>query len=258
MTDPNRLTDSRTLAYINMYAVFGALENLCELDPKASELVRTKKPVVLGLFVKDGPNCTLTFKNGRCRLDDGVGPCDIKLSFSSCEKFNGMIDGTVTPIPSKGFGKIFFLLKKFIPLTDMLNAYMRAKPEDLEDEEFFKISTSLMFYTISVAIAQIANNDQIGKFTASNMVDGDIQMGIAGGPAATIHVANHHLLTIKQKPAEPRAMMEFCSMKLARDLFDGNVNAVACVGTGEIKMGGMMSMVDNLNRILDRVGLYLA
>ena len=52
--------------------------------------------------------------------------------------------------------------------------------------------------------------------------------------------------------------MEFESIELARDLFDGNVNAVACIGTGSIEMKGMISMIDNLNRLLDRVALYLA
>ena len=40
------MTDSRTMAYINMYAVLGTLENLCELDSKAKELISgMKKPV---------------------------------------------------------------------------------------------------------------------------------------------------------------------------------------------------------------------
>ena len=54
------------------------------------------------------------------------------------------------------------------------------------------------------------------------------------------------------------SLMEFGGIKLARDLFDGNVNAVACIGEGSIKMGGNISMIDNVNRILDRVALYLA
>lgn len=37
---------------------------------------------------------------------EGVDRCDIKLAFSAPEKFNGMIDGTVTPIPRKGFTRI--------------------------------------------------------------------------------------------------------------------------------------------------------
>jgi hypothetical protein len=52
--------------------------------------------------------------------------------------------------------------------------------------------------------------------------------------------------------------MEFGSLELARDLFDGKVNAVACIGNGSIAMHGMINMIDNLNRILDRVALYLA
>ena len=63
---------------------------------------------------------------------------------------------------------------------------------------------------------------------------------------------------IKKASDNPRAVMEFSSIELARDLFDGKVNAIACVGSGDIVMKGMISMLDNLNRILDRVALYLA
>ena len=252
------MTDAKTLAYINLYAVLGSLENLCALDEDARALLTNKKPITIGIEVKDGPAATITFKNGRCRMEDGIGPCDVKLPFSSCEKFNGLIDGTVTPIPSKGFKHIGFLLKEFTPLTDLLSKYMRPDPEDLKDERFFNISTSLMFYTIAVAIAQIGNNDEIGKFSADHMVDGDILMSIKDGPQATIRVRNHRLITVKQGTDKPRALMEFDNIRLARDLFDGKVNSVACVGEGKIRMGGMISMVDNMNRILDLVGLYLA
>lgn len=252
------MIDSKTLAYINLYAILGTLENLCELVPEASALLTNKKPLSIGFEVKGGPSATLTFKNGKCRMEQGCSACDVKLPFSSCEKFNGLIDGTVTPIPSKGFLHIGFLLKDFQGLTDMLNKYMRPSPEDLEDPEFFNISTTLMLYTISVAIAQIANNDAIGKFSAEHMVDGEISFGIENGPSATIRVKDHRLLAIKRASEAPRASMKFASMKLARDLFDGKVNAVACIGLGAIEMKGMISMLDNLNRILDRVAVYLA
>ena len=49
--------------------------------------------------------------------------------------------------------------------------------------------------------------------------------------------------------------MEFASIRLARDLFDGRVNAMACIGRKEITVGGVISMLDNVNRILDRVAV---
>ena len=256
--EESTLTDAKTLAYINMYAILGTLENLCELDPKASALVADRKPISVAFEVKDGPSATLTFKNGKCRMDQGVKDCDIKIPFASCEKFNGMIDGTVTPIPSKGFIHIKFLLDVFVKLTDILTSYLRPSEEDLKDPEFFNISTTLLFYTITVALAQIGNHDEIGKFSASHIIDGDIMMSIKGGPKSTIRAKNGHLVTIKQAPADPRSIMEFGSMQLANDLFNGRVSAMAQIGEGTITMHGMINMIDNVNRILDRVALYLS
>ncbi len=252
------MTDAKTLAYINMYAILGALENLCELDSEASALVKTKKPVSIGIAVTDGPSATLTFKNGRCRMEQGIENCDVLLPFGTCEKFNGMIDGTVTPIPCKGFSKIGFLLNKFTPLTDKLSAYLRPNEDDLKDDKFFEISTKLMFYVITVAISQIANNDAIGKFSASFIEDGLVEVSIKDCVSATIKVKNNHLVTIKEKPDKFRAKMEFDNIRLARDLFDGKINAIAAMGEGSVTIIGLVSMIDNINRILDRVALYLA
>ena len=254
------MTDSRTLAYINMYAVLGTLENLCELDDKAKEIISTiEKPISVAFDVKNGPSATLTFSKNGCRMDDGVkADCDIKIPVANCDKFNGIIDGKVTPIPTKGLTKVNFLLKTFMALTDRLSEVLQPSEEALKDMEFFRLNTLCTFYTVAVAISQIGNQDAIGKFSASNVVDGDIQIGITNEVYATIRVKDHHMVTIKQAPEKPRAIMEFCDIPLANALFAGTVNSIDHVGNGNITIRGLISMVDNVNRILDRVGLYLA
>ena len=253
------MTDARTMAYINMYAVLGTLENLCELDDKAKEILSTlKKPVSLAFEVKDGPAATLTFTAKGCRMEDGVTKCDIKIPVSSCEKFNKIINGEVTPVPTKGLTKVGFLLKTFTALTDRLTELMRPTEEALKDPAFFELSTILTFYTISVALSQIGNQDAIGKASASYIADGDVCFAIKDGPAATIRAKNNHLVTIKKKPENPRAIMQFDNIHLANDLFNGKINSLECIGRGTVEIRGMLSMVDNLNRILDRVALYLA
>ncbi len=241
-----------------MFAVLGTLENLCDLDDKAKEILKGTKPVSIGFDVKDGPKATIKFANGKCTVVEGCSTCDIKLPFSTVDKFNGLIDGTVTPIPSKGFTKINFLLKTFTALTDRLGEVMRPSEEALKDPAFFELSTKLTFYTIAAAISQLGNHDPISTFSASNIVDGDIRMSIKGGPKANIRAKNCVLTTLKECEDAPMAIMEFGSIKLAYDLFNNNVNSLACIGDGSIRMKGMASMLDNLNRILDRVSLYLA
>lgn len=241
-----------------MFGVLGVLPELCRLDKRASELVTPKKPISIYMTVKNGPAATFTFFDGKCTVEKGEHKCDIKLPFSSPEKFNGMIDGTVTPVPTKGFTKIGFLLKSFIKLTDILSSYLRASEDDLKDERFFNISTELMLYVIGNAVAEIANNDKVGMFSASNIEDGTAILSIKDGPCVSITAKGNRLEAKVGRNADPRAVMEFASIKLARELFDGKVNSMDCIGKQKITMCGMISMLDNINRILDRVALYLA
>ena len=251
-------TDQRTMAFINLYGVLGTLEELCALDSHAKDILGEKR-IAVGFQVSGGPSATLTFDHGACTFSEGVERCDIKLPFSTPEKFNGMIDCTVTPFPSKGLTKVRFLTKEFIALTDQLTKYLRASEEELKDPAFFQTSTTLMFYTIASAISQIGNEDRIGQASASYIPDGVIQLSIKGGPTAMIEAKNHRLKTIKQPGTQAvSARMEFGSMEIARDLFEGRRNSLACIGTGEICLGGRVPMLDNMNRILDRVALYLA
>lgn len=247
------MKDPKTLAYINMFAVLGSLEELCrEAHEETAKILTNKKPLSMTLCVKDGPCATLTFENGYCTVKEGIHPHQIRINFKNCEKFNGMIDGTVTPIPCKGFTHIGFLTGTFIKLTDLLSYYLQEAPADNET------STKLLFYTIASAISQIGNHDEIGSFSASNIVDGTAMLSIKNGPKASIIIKDHHMTTVKSQPDNPRAVMEFASLELARKLFDGKVNSFACIGTSQIEMTGMISMIDNINRILDRVAVYLA
>jgi hypothetical protein len=260
------MKDTMTLACLNMFGILGALEDLCALVPQAKALANNdalpgNKPLTVGFTVsgESAPAMRLQFADGTCAMSEGSGPCDIHLPFSSAEKFNGMIDGTVTPLPSKGFLKLKFLTGNFVALTKILETYLRATPEALEDKEFFTASTTIMFYLISRAIAQIGNHDKIGRFTASNIPDGTVALAIAGDKplAAAVTVKDHVFSSSRTVPDSPHAVMEFSSMELARKLFDGKVSALACVGEGLISMRGNLGILDNVNRLLDRVAAYL-
>lgn len=117
-----------------------------------------------------------------------------------------------------------------------------------------------MLHVITAAVAQIGNRDKIGQASASYMTDGVVRLSIKGEVATAIQVHNHCLTVLSDVPELSQAMsyMEFADLHVARELFDGQRNAVASVGEGLICIGGMISQVDNVNRILDRVALYLA
>ena len=129
--------------------------------------------------------------------------------------------------------------------------------ENLKNRAFFEESTVLTFYTIAGALSALANHDSVAKHSAFYTVDGDIQMGITDVCYATLRVRNHTFETIKEKPDTPRAIMEFKTIDLANALFNGTASTMAELCAGNIYMSGMINMIDNVNRILDRVGMYL-
>ena len=90
------MKESTAMAYVNMYGVLGTLENLCAMDAKAqSILAGLKHPVSLCLSVKNGPCCTFHFTKDGCRMTEGEEGCTCKMSFSSPEAFNNLIDNQI-------------------------------------------------------------------------------------------------------------------------------------------------------------------
>lgn len=253
------MKEAKAMAYVNMYGVLATLENLCAVDDEAKQiLAELKSPVSLCFEVAGGPCGTFHFSKSGCKFTEGSEGCTCKMNFKSPEKFNDLIDNSKPGIPTKGVVQVLsFLMGPFTKLTNRLTKLLMPTKEELQNRAFFEESTILTFYTIAGAISALANSDSISKFTAASTVDGVISMGIKDTCYATVKVKNHHFTTIKEKANNPRAVMEFADIDLAYGLFNGTVSTIAELCEGNIYMAGMISMVDNLNRILDRVAVYL-
>jgi hypothetical protein len=227
-------------------------------DEAKSICAGLKKPVSLCFEVANGPCVTYNFSSDGCKMTEGDYGCTCKMKFASPEKFNALIDDGKPGIPAKNLAQVLsFLLGPFTKLTDILTKYLMPKEEDLKNRDFFEKSTILTMYTIAGAICALANNDSISQKSASYIVDGDVQMGITDACYVTIRCRDHKLELFKEKPDTPRAIMEFKTIDLANSLFNGTASTMAELCAGNIYMSGMINMIDNINRILDRVAVYL-
>ena len=254
------MIEQKALAYANMYGVLGSLQMLCEIDPQAKQIVRElRKPVALCFDVKGGPCRTFRFDRNGCTVTEGSAGANAKMNFSSPEKFNLLIAESKPGLPVKGAIRLIrFLTGDFTKLTDRLEALLRPSPEALHDRAFFEQSTLMTLYTVAGAISGLANSDSIAMISASNTPDGEVLLGIKDTAAVTIRVENGRFATLYAPTEHPRALMEFSDLDLAHGLFGGEVSTINEMCKGNIRLAGVLSMVDNINRILDRVSLYLA
>ena len=254
------MIEQKALAFANMYGVLGTLHMLCELDDSAKEILqKIKKPISVCFQVKGGPCRTFHFDKNGCEITEGFDNADCKMNFSSPDKFNLMINEGKPGMPVKGTVKLLlFLSGTFTELTNRLTELLRPSEEALKDRAFFEESTLLTMYTVAGAISGLANSDSIAMISAGNTVDGDVSLGVKDKAQVTIRIKNHHFETIYEAAKNPKAIMEFADIDLAYGLFSGTVSTINEMCKGNIRLAGVLSMVDNINRILDRVSLYLA
>ena len=243
------------MSYINLFGVLKTFEVLCKIDDEAKEIAMKKTTVSIN--VKGGGKAKLVFGDGKCKMMKGVLGGKIKLLLTSPQKLNDMIDGNGNPIPYWGFTQLNFLLKGFSRLAEILGTYLKPTPEQLEDRDFYEKSTILMFHLIANSISVLGHDDDISKFTSAYMPDGEISMIIKDKSAATIFVKNGVMKTFNRKSEHPRSFMIFDSLETARGMFDGTLSSMNCLAEGKIEMKGFIPMIDNLNKMLGRVAIYL-
>ena len=249
--------DSLTKANINLYAILRNLEQLCEFDPEAGALAKAQD-LTMSLKVSGGPQATLSFQNGKVTFKRGIGSgCDIKLFFRSPEHLIDMFDGRANPVILKGLTKVKFLTGNFSKLTDRLSYFLKPTDELLADPTYFKINTYLTAYTAFYALAEIANNDALGKINAKRVPDGVIAVRAEGGPEVYLIVKDAHFEANIGRFENPRSIMSFGNLETVNAILNGKSDIYTAIGQGNFAVRGFIPMLDNLSKLLDQVGPYV-
>lgn len=247
--------DDHVLAAINLRAVFGALPKLVELVPEARQTLGLLDAEVTLTLVSPGEHVAYTFSPQGIRPGGGAkGPT---LLFRSAAHVNRVVNGASQPIPVAGPKGIKFLTHIFTPLTDILASYLKPDPERLTDPTFVEASTLLTFEVVIAALVIVANADPSGQVSAEHMPDGTLDVEIGDEERFRIQVTGHKLQRVTTIDGDPSAALHFGNLTVAGGILSGQDSAMASLANGGLSMRGMIPLVDNTNRLLDRVGAYL-
>jgi hypothetical protein len=259
-------TDPRVTAHINLFAVLGTLPLLCELVPEARDILAAGAttshqspltPTCIRFVVAGGPREDITFTPTAVHRGRARGVPVVILAFASVGHFNRVIDGAAQPMPLGSLRRIKFLTSVFTPLTALLSRYLQPGEDDRADPAFRETSTRLILHVAAAAIAQVANEDRSGQFSAHHVPDGDVALEVTGAVAYHVRFRDHRATFVPEAASSPRSVLTFSDLDVAGGILAGSVSTIACISDGRLAMRGFIAMVDNVNRILDRVGHYL-
>jgi hypothetical protein len=251
------MADQQAKAYINLKGVLRSLTYLCDMDSEAAKIIE-KADITVQFRVKNGPTARLIFRNGKCSFEDGEGKSDIKLYFSSPEKFNKMIEGKGMPSIRKGFTKLGFLLKDFSNLTKRMEYYLKPAPDTVQDERFKEINTLLTFYTAFNSLAEICMHDPVGKKVIEKACSGQLCACIENTPhAVRLKIDKGYAKIIGESDGSPEFYLTFRDVVKTNEVLNGISDFITAVGLGDVKMKGFIPVMMSVQHLVPLLSVYL-
>lgn len=252
--------DPNALSHIYLHAVLPLLQEIIKHDEQAQELVKEWDCSVM-FHVGGGPAVTLKFYEGSCEvIPTTIRRPTIALWFRTVGKLNSFFEGvTVIPMVWKGIWHPL-ILKNFVALMKRLDYYMKNQREVAKDPAKLPLLTSLLIYTAVYGVKAVAERDRYAKENIiPAMPDGVVQLAVQEGGPKVYLIKNGEDIQVGKgaPPQSPDAMMEVRNINLAFQLFTGNMDALAAVGSGDIRICGLIPLVDGLNALLERLAKYV-
>ena len=247
------------LAKCHLHAVLPLLEDIVDYDAEAKSIVSGWNGTVQ-FSCPGGFGEYIEFANGRAKAHRGTTSWPtVALWFFSPRELNKMFTGKgfTIPVPWKGLTRPG-MLKGFISLTKRLEYYMNTPESELPDEHR-RFLVTLKLHAAVRALKEVGENDPHVIDVTAHLPNGVAELRVApDGPVAHIRVANG-VITPDVGPAEnPNAVMEFKDIATANALFNDQIDAMAALGSMDVRIEGMVPLIDGMNAILDRVGTYLS
>ena len=253
------MTHDTLKARLNLNAVLRNLEELPALDPETAQMIRDWD-ISIRFLVLGGISARLAFKDGRCSYQQGSRESsDVVLCFLSHGHLNRMFEGRSNPIPLKGFKRLGFLKNEFGILTKRMEYFLKPTPELLKDEHYITVNTFLSLNTAVNAACELVQLDPVSKQVCRQISPGLLQLSVLPeGPDAWIQYdGDGGAVGGLGKAGNPAATLTIRSREIACLLFNGKLDDFGAVALGDIKLRGMMPLIDNTNLILDRIKAYL-
>lgn len=244
-------------AGINLHAILRCLENLSALDEDAAMLLKGHR-LHMCFTVPGLDPLTLHVQDGALKASRGRQPGGLQLRFVSPAHFNGMVEGTKTPIPTGRLRYLRFLKNNFAALAKILEKYLKPDAGSLAVPAFREKNVRLLAAVALYALSEVGNLDPMGRQIAQAMGEGTVLVEVPECLAYLITAKEGRLTTAPYEGQPVLAFMRFDCLETLGGVLRGELDSYLCIGRGQIEISGRIPLVDNLNKLLHLVSVYLA
>lgn len=253
------MVENKIKARLNLNAVLRNLEELPALDKQTMEIIRDWE-ISIRFTIRGDMSAYLKFSRGTCVYDtETTATADVSLYFLTHGHLNAMFDNKAMPIPTGGFTRLGFLKNEFPKVTERLEYFLKPTDTLLKDPDYLQVNTALTLYTAAFAVCELVQFDPVAKLVGQQMPAATLELNVlpAGPNAHIVYGGNGKATAYRGKTTNPTGSITFRDCEIANQLFNGKLDGFGAVATGDVKLKGLIPLIDNTNLILDRVALYL-
>jgi len=248
------------LANLHLHAVLPRLEELVKLDEEAQSIAKEMR-LKVRFKVRKGPSRVVEISNGVVRTgsDPKADGC-LGLFFASCDQLNNLfMEKRAIPVPYKGLTQLR-QMSRFSKLTGLLTRYLKPAEADLEDPAFKKKHVEMALMAGLAGAAEVARYDRKMEHVVDQLPWGTLQFSVLpDGPYAFASVDKEKNIFVGNgRIADPTANLDIQGVDMAAAVLAGTVDTFAALGREDVRASGLLSLVDEFNALLDRVGYFLA
>lgn len=244
--------------YLN--AVLPAFEDLVAFSPKAKDLL-AKRTFNLGFQTSRGLQSTLQFSNQTCNFTKSKETKrHIVLHFISEDQLIREFenDGFRLPIPIKGASRVKDI-KIFKALALELDHCLRPSGEALRDSGFHHFHVALQLGIALRSAIELAKHEPLSRQIMKTTPDGLAHFSIGEEDlGAWIEWEAGRLVAGKgEAPKTPGVQVQFRDADTALQAIGNQIDVMAALGLGQIKVSGLTPLADSLGYIFERIPLYI-
>jgi hypothetical protein len=249
------------LSHLYLSAVLPCLTDLVDQDRESQALINADNASIT-LVILGGRKATVVMEGGRIQWMSGSeGWSSVTLLFFSNAHLNAFFSGKkwAVPIPIWGGWRIG-LLSRFSALSAKLEAILNGDAAVLASAAGRRAYTRLTLIAAGLGLRCLAEGDAISIETLQGLPKGLAAFMIQGEPQSTVwfdHGTADHAAGWSEPPRPPAVRIVFGDMDVAYAAMRDEIDSMAAVGNGQIKVDGLIPLADGLNFMMERWRVYL-
>jgi hypothetical protein len=249
------------LSCLYLGAVLPCLADLADQDPAVREILgETRGSIVFRVI--GGPAATLKLGRGRIEWSEGAaGWPSVQLLFFSDRHLNAFFAGRkwAVPLPLWGGWRIG-LLARFARIAALLESVLDGAPSAIATAAGRRLHARLSLIAAGLGLPALARGDEPARRALRAAPEGLACFSIGGEQRSTVwfdHGSADCAAGWGDPPRRPEVSIAFADIDVAYAAMRDEVDTLAAVGGGQIRVAGLVPLADALNVVMERLRVYL-